>query len=171
MISAERKKKPLPSWIFIIALMIFLQASCSSGSKERSSAQSDYADKIEIKVTLGPSQNLSDLNQEDVFYTITNHGDETVTKVYGEIVFYDMDGTEIGRDNILFLEESEKMEGVAAEGKKARWQSLSPGQTMNDSYELLYLLSGKPELREELKEVWDELTASTEIKKIETVAY
>jgi hypothetical protein len=155
----------------MIALLIFLQANCSSSSKERSSAQSEYTDKIEIKVTLGPPQNLSDLDEEDVFYAITNHGDETVTKVYGEIVFYDQDRTEIGRDSILFLEKSKKMEGVAAEGKKARWQSLAPGQTMNDSYELLYLLGGKPELREELRQRWDDLTASAEIKKIEMSSY
>lgn len=169
--SEKMKRTFLPSWIVLIALLITFQSSCSSSSEERSSTQIDYTEKIEIKVTLGPTQNLNDPYKEDVFYTITNHGDETVTKVYGEVVFYDQDGSEVGRDNILFLEESKKMEGVAVGGKKARWQSLAPGQTMNDSYELLYLLEGKSELREELQNLWNDLTASADVKKIEIRSY
>lgn len=166
MMTLNKIRRSSLTWIIIILPAIFMFAYCSSGSREIDPVSRQYADKIEIKITLGSADNLHDLNKEDVFYSITNHGDKTVTKIYGEIVFHDQDGEEVGRDSILFLEENKNLEGIAVEDKKARWRSLAPGQTIRDSYEFIYLLGGDPDLREELRQRWSELSASAVIKKI-----
>lgn len=168
MIIMIKTRRSSLAWIIMILPAIFLLAYCSQGSKEIDPVPQEYADKIDIKITLGSADNLNDLDKEDVLYSITNHGDKTVTKIYGEIVFHDQDGEEVGRDSILFLEENKNMEGIAEEDKKTRWRSLAPGQTIQDSYEFIYLLGGEPELREELRKRWNDLTASAVIKKINT---
>ncbi len=144
---------------------VVLWGGCSSKSEDADKGP-DYAEEIHIDLRLGPAVDLIDLDEDDVFYGITNRGVKTVTELWGELVFYDASGTEVGRTRLMFLSANPEMEGIAAEEKKARWRHLAAGKTMNDSYDFVYLFAGESELREKMMHQWDNLSVSSIISRV-----
>lgn len=146
--------------------IMLLFSGCLSKSEKDTAQSPDYADKIEIKVILEPSSNLEDLQRDDIIYTVKNKGDKTITEILGEVVFYNRDGTEVGKMPWMFITVDREWEDLAGESRKGAFRPLPPGITMSAGYIYLGFFVGRKELRNKLKANWDNLTAKPIIKKV-----
>lgn len=82
-----------------------------------------------VSVELGPRSDLTDMDRDDLFLTVRNTGDKTITELNGEIVFYLPENEEAGRASWIFVQANESMTDIAAGEKKAKWQPLARGMT------------------------------------------
>jgi hypothetical protein len=140
--------------------------SCSSESGQESSA---YSDKVELEVHLGPASGLEDVATDDIFFTIRNRGDRTITELMAEITFLYPDGREAMRREWYLIDVDKMMEkAVAREEKKARWRPLPPGGVLRDGETVIGFFIGKPEMRKKARREWDKLSAEIRLVKVET---
>ena len=150
--------------VFLLGL-IGLRIGCSSKSEE--GAQSpEYAEKVEIEVKMGSSEGLHDMDEDDLLFTVTNTGEKSITKLLGEVVFFDSGGGEVGRKRWLFIWEDKSIEKVASEDKKAKHRPLPASQTFTTGTDVVFFFAGEPELREKIVSQWDDLTVEIVIREV-----
>ena len=146
--------------------LLFLFSGCSSKSGKDTGKSPDYADKIDIEITMQSSSNLKDHHQNHIIYTITNNGDKTITELSGDVAFYNRDGSEIGKMPWMFFFVDKEWEGKVDESQAGAFRSLPPGETMNADFNYLGFFVGREELRDKLKSDWDNITPKIIIKKV-----
>lgn len=156
------------AYVFVILSALIL-VYAFSGCKDRHEVTEDlseYVGDIEIEVELGNRDDLRDMDRDDIIFTVRNKGDKTIKELLGEVVFYDSDGSEVGRTKSILISVNPNMESIAEEEKKTRWCSLPPGEIISTGYDVVYFFGGEPDLREKVKTQWDNLTASVLVKKL-----
>jgi hypothetical protein len=153
------------SIIVCLLCLIGLCLGCSSKS-EQGAPSIAYAENVDIEVEMGASQDLHNMEKDDLLFTVTNTGEKSITKLLGEVVFIDSDGVEVGRTRMLFIWENEAIEKIASEDKKAKHRPLAAGQTLNIGTDVIFLFGGEPELREKIVSQWDELTVEIVLKEV-----
>ncbi len=145
----------------------FLFIRCSSEQNDKRT-KPEYANHVEITVTLCASGNLTDFDREDIVFSIKNNGDKSITKLLGEVIFHDSCGEEVGRTGWLFINVNKELERMAVGEKKLKHQPLLSGQTLEIGADVLYLFGGEPELRQIVYPQWDDLGAQAVIREVVT---
>lgn len=157
---------PLSLMSGFLCSMVLLQA-CSGNSEKDNSKSPAYAEEIEIKVTLQHSSSLEGPLENQVICTVSNNGDKTVLEIFGEVAFFDSDGTEIGKMPWMFIcSDKEEWERSADDSRKGAFRALPAGKTMSAGFHYLGFFVGRKELREKVKADWDNITAEPIIKKV-----
>lgn len=111
---------------------MFLFSACSTNSERNNAKSTAYAKKIEIKVTLQPSNSLENPLENQIIYTVSNNGDKTILEILGEIAFHNRDGTEIGKMPWMFVcSDKEGWEKTAHDSRKGAFRSLPADKTMS----------------------------------------
>jgi hypothetical protein len=154
--------------IFIILsalILIYVSSGCESRQKAKEELP-EYITNIEIEVELVNREDLTNMDRDDIIFTVINKGDKTIKELSGEVAFYDSTGKEMGHTKSILISVNPEMESIAVGEKKARWRSLPPGEIINTGYDFVYFFVGQSDLREELKAQWDDLTARVIIKKL-----
>jgi len=155
------------SLVFCLLCSIGMCFGCSSKSEQGAQSLA-YAEDVVIEVEMGSLEDLHDMEKDDLLFTVTNKGDQSITKLLGEVVFLDSKGEEVGRTSWLFIWENEAIEKVASEDKKAKHRALPGGQTLKMGTDVIFFFGGEPELREEIVSQWDDLSVEIVLKEIVT---
>ena len=96
-----------------------------------------------------------------------NKGNKTIKELSGVVVFYDSDGSEVGRTTSIFISANPNMESILlVEEKKVRWRALPPGETVSTGYDVVYFFGGQSDLREKIMTQWDNLRAQALVEKV-----
>lgn len=145
-------------YISFVFILIFLNVSCSSPPQE-SKKKLEYVDNVEIELMLAPSLDLINIDREDIFFTIRNNGNRNITRLHGDVVFYNSNDEEVGRTGWYFINVSETLERIASPDKKVKHRPLLPGDSLKLGADVVYFFAGEPQVRRKVKESWDDLRA------------
>lgn len=153
----------------IVTIFTVLLLNCSSSTPEEKNNVSPYIDSVEVTVSLGSSDNLNKMDEPDIFYTVRNKGKKSITKLRGDVIFYDSGENEVGRTGWLFIWKNKSLEEMASSpDKKAKHRPLPPGESLEGNTDVLVFFGGERDLQEKLEKQWDEIKPKVDINKITT---
>lgn len=149
----------------VVLLIVTFLWSCSSS--EETEGLPEYVTNVEVSVELGPNSDLTDMDRDDLFFTVRNTGDKTIKELNGDIVFYINEGEEAGRVSWIFVQVNDAMEDIAVGEKKAKWRPLAPGdQLVLGSDKVIFFAGDDRPLQEKLEPHWDSVKAEVVITKL-----
>jgi hypothetical protein len=133
------------SYILPGICLAFALISCSSGSEDISS---DYKENVEVEISLGPASGLNDIKKDDIFFTVRNNGDKTITDLMAEITFLYPDGNETMQREWYLIDKDKWMEKGSLEEDSVVFRPLPPGSVIDFGWAMVIFFIGKPEMRE-----------------------
>jgi len=165
----KARKNPFGATIGHTIILLFIMSAYSCSSNDEKVKIPEYVNKVEVSARLGPSSDLTDLNRDDVFFSIKNTGDKTIKELNGDIVFYMPEGEEAGRVSWIFVQKNDAMEKIAVGEKKKKWRPLQPGdELILGSDRTIFFAGDDRPLQEKLQPHWDSISSEIVITKLLT---
>ena len=160
-------KKKMKMVIRFMAVLLAASVLAACSGNEDTNQILEYAEDVDVSVELGPESALTDMDRDDLIFTVKNKGDKTIKELRGEIVFYMPEGEEAGRVGWIFIQANENMEGIAKGEKKAKWRPLAPGdELVLGSDKIIFFAGDDRPLQDKLVPHWEDVEAEVVIKKL-----